>query len=521
MMDNRLKGLKESMDDTVLKDIDFRMNHKAEVRKAINTTKTPSRSSIFIPRLLTVCFTMMFAVSIGYFGIEQLSEKEGLVPPGMGDTDKLKPVEQEKEETVPTPAVQAESYEEMSKEDVLHKLLNTVDYFENASGQFETFSIYYDESTSKGISEYSISNKDVIGGYEKYTNIPDEKIPGGTVQIHETYYNDQTVWSLDHRDMLYYTMDFETVGTPEIVLPEDVFSISLNKLYDSLDRFRERPPGTSAHASLFPYEDVAKYLRFTDLWQIEKQNEELLGHNTIVLAGTLDESIDERMQPQAESFRFWVDKDTGILMKKEVYDKNGEIVGYLHPESLLVNTLVNLERFTPNLEGFSERVVEPFYKDPREKDIEVVEHADTVIEEVEEVAKGLRTEIPFLYEFSQPDLQFFSASMEKYQDFKQGYFVYSYKKNPNDMGSGSRLLYVRMYHKDAIVRSFTDFDTEKGKEFGSFTLNGVDWKAYEIKNTPNTHFIGHSGEYVYEVVTQEISFEESKRLLESFKKSTP
>jgi hypothetical protein len=519
MMDNRLKGLKESMDDTVLKDIDFRMNHKAEVRKAINATKTPSRSSFLIPRLLTVCFTVVFAVGIGYFGIEQLSEK---VPPGLGDKDELKPVEQEKEENVPTPAVQAESYEEMSKEDVLHKLLNTVDYFQNASGKFETFNIYYDNSISKGVSEYTISQRGVIGGYEKYTNIPDEKIPGAQIQIHETYYNDQSVWRLDHRDMLYYETDFETEGRSETVLPEDVFSIKLNKLYDSIDQFRERPPGTSAHASLFPYEEAAKYLRFTNLWDIEKQDEELLGHNTIVLAGTLDESIDERMQPQAESFRFWVDKDSGILVKKEVYDKNGKIVGYLHPESLLVNTLVEANRFIPNLDDFDERVMEgPSYKDPREKDIEVVEHADTILEEVEGVAEILRTEIPFLYEFSHPDLQFFSASLEKYQDFKQGYFVFSYKKDPNDSGSGSRLLYVRMYHKDAVVRSFTDFDTEKGKELGSFTLNGIDWKAYEIKNTPNTHFIGHSGEFIYEVVTQEVSFEESKNLLESFKKSTP
>jgi hypothetical protein len=518
MMDNRLKGLKESMDETVLKDIDFRLKNKAEVRKAMSKIKSPSRSSFLIPRLLTVCFTMMFIIGIGYFAIEQLSEEEKMIQPNLGDNKAVEPEKSVEEGTKYKPAEQQESYQEMSKEDVLLKVLNTVDYFENASGKFETFTIYYDNSTSKGTSEYIISNKDVIGGYEKYTNIPDEKIPGGQIQIHETYYNDQTVWRIDHRDMLYYAMDFETEGTPEVVLPENVFSISLNKLYDSLDQFRERPPGTSAHASLFPYEDVAKYLRFTDLWEIEKQDEELLGHNTIVLKGTLDESIDERMQPQAESFRFWVDKDSGILVKKEVYDSNGEVVSYLHPESLLVNRPVNPNQFIPNLEGFHERVIEePVYKDPREKDIEVVEHADTIMEEVEAVAGILRTELPFLYEFSHPELQFFSASMEKYHDFNQGYFVYSYKKEANEMGSGSKLLYVRMYHRDAVVRSFTDFDTEKGKDIGSFTLNGIDWKAYEIKNTPNTHFIGHSGEYMYEVVTQEVSFEESKSLLESFK----
>ena len=79
------------------------------------------------------------------------------------------------------------------------------------------------------------------------------------------------------------------------------------------------------------------------------------------------------------------------------------------------------------------------------------------------------------------------------------------------------MLYVRTYHKDSVVRSIGDFNTEKGEKIDTFTLNEIEWEVFEIKNTSAVHFIGSSGEYMYEVVTQGISFEESKNLLESFK----
>ena len=48
---------------------------------------------------------------------------------------------------------------------------------------------------------------------------------------------------------------------------------------------------------------------------------------------------------------------------------------------------------------------DPLFKDSKEKDIEVIEHADSIKEEVETVVDILRTKIPFLYEFSDPELQ--------------------------------------------------------------------------------------------------------------------
>jgi hypothetical protein len=103
---------------------------------------------------------------------------------------------------------------------------------------------------------------------------------------------------------------------------------------------------------------------------------------------TLDESIDKRDQPQAETFRFWVDKDTGILVKRELNDSNGKIISCLHPETLSINIPIDTKIFIPKLEGFNEYIeVERTSKDPREKEIEVIEHADTYLDDVEPIVE--------------------------------------------------------------------------------------------------------------------------------------
>jgi hypothetical protein len=55
-----------------------------------------------------------------------------------------------------------------------------------------------------------------------------------------------------------------------------------------------------------------------------------------------------------KNMRFWVDKDTGILVKYETYNSAGEIVDYLSPTKLEINVPVDSKKFTPNLEGYTD-----------------------------------------------------------------------------------------------------------------------------------------------------------------------
>ncbi|MGE8082013.1 M56 family metallopeptidase [Peribacillus loiseleuriae] len=426
----------------------------------------------------------------------------------------------EEKDSIYTPPVQKESYKDMKKEEVLTKLLNTIDNFHTAIGKFESFYVY-DNSTRKLKVEYKISNKNVIGGYEKYISISDDKITGSSIATNEMFYDEKTNWSIDSDKQTYFKTSYVPEPSRRIIKPEDAFSINLNKIYDSDDKFREEPPRGAYSESLFPYEKTAVYLRYPNLWNIEKQNEKVLGHNTIVLSGSIDSSIVDITQPHANSFRFWVDKDTGILIKYEIYNASGEIISYLHPEKLLVNAPIDRTQFIPSLENHDDITMqEPLYKDPREKEIEIIEHADTIPSSVQKVMEIQRETIPYFYEFNDTIVTPFSASIEEHKGQQQAYVVYSYDKPDTERGSGSRLLYTRIYPRVCVVRTTGDFNSELGEEKENFTLEEIKWSVFEIKGTPNIQLKGEKDEFVYEIVTQEVSLQEVKELLATFIRSS-
>lgn len=499
------------MDDTVLKDLDFSEKNKAIVRKSF-VNNTYSNKTVRIPRMgfvLSLCFCTLFIGSIGYFILNQ----EGSLKQ---ENQATKQKADEEKETVNLP-VPKENYEEMSKEEIVTRLLNSVDYFATAAGTYETFDSFYDGSTSKTKVEYKYSNKKVIGGYQKVINYPDDKNPHSELREEEYYYNQEHMWNIDLNTKQYVLQDyFGFGGKKDKVLADDVFHIDLYKLYDSEKQFRERPP---VSGNLFSYEFVAGYLRYKDQWEIEKQNVEVIGHNTMVIYGHIDESIREIniVQPDEESFRIWVDKDTGIMLKKETYNQNEEIISSLTTTSLVINKEFKEKEFIPVVDQYNRYIPTSYVNDEREYDIEVTEHADVIPTAVQKVMNIQRETIPYYYEFNDTKVSPFSASIEKYQNQLQAYVVYSFDKPETEKGSGSKLLYTRMYPKDTVVRTTGDFNAELGEELENVMINDIQWKVYEIVGIPNFHLKGQKNEYVYEIVTQDVPLDEVKRLLETFK----
>jgi hypothetical protein len=521
-MDEMFKNLKETLNETVLRDIDFGEKNKEKVRQTINIKK--KRKFQWKPifnSLLGIAAACLFFIGTGYFIADQLGAFSGNDYLASKDNMKneIKQGQQNGDGTLYIPPAKKESYEDMTKEDVVLKMLNTVDYFHTAAGKFEYFQLYDDQSASIYTVEYKHSIKKRIGGYEKNINYHDKALMGYEESVNEIIYDDQKIWMKESEGKTYHVSDYQQPPRKDKVTPEEAFSIDLRKLYDSSERFRERLPAGGAGISLFPYEIAAGYLRNTDQWDIEKQNEEVLGHNTIVLYGKIEENQLSRMKAETATFRFWVDKDTGILVKYQEYNNNGDLTSYMQPTQLEVNIPVDTKDFVPHLEDYQkyEPLPDMFERDPKEKEIKVVDHADTYKEDIEAVMEILRKDAPFMYEFTHSDLKLFSASYERYQDYNHAYQVYSYKKDSTELGSGHRLLYVRAYHKDSIIRSTDEFIREKGERLEEFKSNDIKWESYEIKNTPEFHFIGKKGNYKYEVVSQDITYQETKDLLGTFK----
>ncbi|WP_226673361.1 hypothetical protein [Rossellomorea aquimaris] len=518
-MTDMLEKLKEELDEHVLKDLDFRERNKAVVRNHFKSHREPSRVNkrFGLGILLSFGFTVLFIGFSSYFVLNHL----GLTQEENLSSEKKELKENQEPKSITHPHTK-ENYEDMTKEDVLHKLFNSVDYFETASGEFERYNLYRDGSISKSTVEYKMSNKGVIGGYEKITSHPDPKYPQSKETIDKTYYNKENVWRLNLEFNDYSKDENIREKKRKIVKAEDIFKMDPKDIYEYefREKYRETPPNMAAFASLYNYEFIAKYLRNENEWSIEKQNEKLLEHNTLVIAGTLDESLVNIMQPDEKDFRIWVDKDTGIIVKSEVYSETGELVSYLHPTSLEINKTFHENEFEPDLDGFQKRRMPDLPPmDEREKELEVIEHADTKLSDVEEVLAIQRDTMPLFYELDDPKITPFSASIEKYHEDLQAFVVYSYDKPENEFGSGSRLLFTRIYPKDTYLRKTGDFDRPLGEEIESTKMNGVQWSIFNVEGTEDVHVKGETGDYLIEIVTHEVSASEMKRLLDTYKKA--
>ncbi|MDZ5471434.1 hypothetical protein SM124_06700 [Bacillus sp. 31A1R] len=510
-MNDMFSNLKEKMNETVLKDIDFHEEHKEKVRQSIKRQEKKNRFHIK-PKLdfiLSMSVTCLLLMGIGYFTIEKLGllkTEENAAP----NESKKEENHINEKETAFTPPKKEESYEDMSKDEVQTKLLNSIDHFETASGKFDWHNVFYDDSESHSTTEFKISLNERIG-IGGYVNSLDEN---GNAWM-RMYINNRKIWYLHDDRKSYQEEQFKFTRKKGTITMNDVYKINKEGIVE--ESLREHPPIGNAALTLFPQVMTVNYTKEQDLWEIEKQNEEVLGHNTIVLKGKINPKTERMLK--MNTFRFWVDKDTGILLKFEGYDAKGNLTCYLHPEWLDINIPLDSKEFTPNLEGYEKDVPsQQEFDNPEEKEVEILAHADGFTEEVPTVLNVLRKNLDFLYEFTHPEMELFSASYHKYQDYRHGYLTYSYKRDKKEVHSGPKLLYVRMYHKDSVVSSWNEFNTERGDKMVSFESNGIKWDGYELKvgGEEDIHYIGQSGDYVYEVLTQQINLTEHQELFKWF-----
>lgn len=340
-MQNKLEDLKDKMDKSILKNVYFDDKQYQQVLNRIEKSKPQMQAFPLKNKfnaLLSISVVSIIFLGITYFVGTQLNvfnESETKQANELKENKQETVTKPSNEKTIYIPPKQEENYNEMTKEEILTKMINTVDNFETATGEFK---MHYGHSPGFSVVEYAIDLENFSGGFGKRTNVVDKK------EITSEYYSKGTVWTVSEQTKSYTESKYgeeSRRGTPLKI--EDAFSVDSEG--NNVTTYRERPPIGVANATLFPYEIASNYTRDLNKWEIEKQNEELLSHNTLVIKGS-------KNHRDFQSFRFWVDKDTGILLKYETYNAKGDIVDYLHPIKLEINVPIDSKRFTPHLEGY-------------------------------------------------------------------------------------------------------------------------------------------------------------------------
>lgn len=351
LVENRLENLKEKMDETILKDVYFDDKQYQKVLNSIKKSKFQKQVfplknkfntvlSISVVSLMFLGITYFVGMQVNLFNMPEMKQaierKENM----------QKSQNPANEKTAYIPPNQEENYDEMTKEEILTKMINTVDYFETARGEYK---IHYGISPGYQVVEYAISLNHEPGGYGKIT------LDTGVISS-QLFYKDRTLWLLNESSKTYKSqlMEWSQQRGTTLTLDQAFSTADDGK---PLTNYRERPPLSTANETLFPYDIASNYTRDLSKWEIEKQNEELLGHNTLVIKGN-------KNQKHSQSFRFWVDKNTGILVKYETYNSAGDIVDYLHPTKLEINVPIDSNMFIPNLDGYTIEDMNPKNDEP-------------------------------------------------------------------------------------------------------------------------------------------------------------
>ncbi|UYZ13763.1 outer membrane lipoprotein-sorting protein [Brevibacillus sp. WF146] len=273
--------------------------------------------------------------------IAQNHTRETAIQSNTSNSHQIDHAKETKEQTaVYEPPKKQENYDHLTQKEVLTKLLNTVDNFDTAVGKFELLRNGYTT-----LVEYKIAP---TSGYSKSTHVDKNS---GKSRIQHIYYRDGNVWLVDEERKATRRMRYNADRHAGTLEPQQAFG--KDSLGNNVTRYRERPPIGAAQTSLFPYEIASNFTRDLDKWEIEKQDEQLLDHNTIVLKGLLNEAASRKQG--ASTFRFWVDKDSGILVQFELYNAKGEVVDYLHPIELNVNVPIDRKELESNVESLLQK----------------------------------------------------------------------------------------------------------------------------------------------------------------------
>lgn len=245
------------------------------------------------------------------------------------DKDAFVPAENAAEVSVQTDV-------ELTQEAVFDKMLNTVNFFDTVQGRFVSSDVtaVYRSDLSTGISEADIyyavvddAEKLVNGDFSQAERSYDEPFViqacdgNRSVRLLPQYKEYTEYYTTPHEANKMYIPGSKRVGTASD--GEMQYTLIENPL--NIDE---------ASVSVLPQEITFGYLSDFDLWQIDG-TEEYLGRSCIVLSGKPDEEYGEKLG--VSDFVFYVDAETGVLLKYVGYDEDGNVSDYLITEEFKVN----------------------------------------------------------------------------------------------------------------------------------------------------------------------------------------
>lgn len=224
-------------------------------------------------------------------------------------------------------------YDMSTKEGVYYKMLNTIDYFDKASGKF----IRNADELNCTVSEFE-TNMNLGTAYDRrrnFTLYDIDPVLNGEVDISELadenavsetiYYNDIEKEYIIYPD----TKEYQSYYNSSHRADDNHLSVEERVDECGYDVWKYRTDLTNcptAKMCLFPQEMTMGYLSNFEAWEIVG-TESVLDRECVVLSGKLSGSYSEKVN--VCSFVFYIDKETGVTLKYLGYDNFGDISDFI------------------------------------------------------------------------------------------------------------------------------------------------------------------------------------------------
>lgn len=247
-----------------------------------------------------------------------------------------------------TQSISSNSITPITKEEIHYKMLNSVDNFKTAKGSF-----VYD---SKIANEHIVVDYQVDLGQSPKSY---EKIQGN---INQTSINQEHIFDGQDRNYLdnngkKYTKDKVNKSPGDLKDKSVQARYQKNSNGEKVYLYRNNPAMMrDASMSLFPQQMITGYLEDYSKWNIVSETT-LNGLNAVVIEGDLNDYYKTKLG--SAKFKWWVHKDTGIVLQFEEYDSNGNVISYLKTQSISIDGTIDGEKFKAKIPNDFQEIKHP------------------------------------------------------------------------------------------------------------------------------------------------------------------
>jgi hypothetical protein len=227
---------------------------------------------------------------------------------------------------------------QLTKYDIRNLIANSIDHFDSAEGSYTS---YYGKINATV--DYKVRIKNNPASYVRIT--------GDNTANEFIFY--------DNRRQEYNTIGKTFWITTQQITTSDPSKYDIKNRYYKDENGRQvyyhRPDPTymgTASQSLFNQQVALEFLRDDSKWEITGE-EKYLRFDTEVIDAAFNSN--ESSIPDATKFKAWVERNTGIILKLEMYSSGGDLIQKLETKSIKLNAKIDDSAFIKDMTGYKPR----------------------------------------------------------------------------------------------------------------------------------------------------------------------